>query len=73
MKIIASLKHPDIDGSEGYFNLYDEVNHYLFSVNVSDAADLAWSIQLQIQAELTPSQEELADNARREARNEAAQ
>lgn len=76
MKIKAALKHPGTKGSEGYFNLYDEFNHYLFSVNVSDASDLAWSIQMQIQAEQEPlstEEEELADNARREAMNGAAQ
>ena len=49
MKIKAALKHLDADGSEGCFNLYDEDNHYIGSISVSDASDLSWSIQMQIQ------------------------
>ena len=49
MKIKAALKHLDSDGSDGCFNLYDEDNHYIGSISISEASDLSWSIQLQIQ------------------------
>lgn len=73
MNIKAVLKHLDADGSDGCFNLYDADNRYMGAISVSDAEALATSIGIQIQAartpKLSPAEEELADNARREALN----
>ena len=79
MKLKATLKHYSAD-CEGCFNLYDENNHYVGAISVSDADALAASINIQIMAAIQEqderrriAEEELADNARREALNGAAQ
>lgn len=77
MKIKAVLKH--FASGTGCFLLYDQDNHYLGAMSVEDADALATSINQQIESaerdakQPTDAEEELADNARREALNGAGQ